>query len=139
MTWRALAGLGSSNTRRTETGGQEGEDEEPGSEILGFGLWPSASYWNHSCSPNVRKQRHGRAWRFWADRQVETNEELCISYLGGDEKQMSVGQRRERLKSWWGFDCACRKCEVEEKEEQEAATGVAEFDAQGTLSKLGEL
>lgn len=83
-----------------------------GSECLGYALWPSASYFNHSCAPNVRKKREGRMWRFWADREIGEGEELCISYLGGDEKSMSREERMEKLKKNWGFDCACAWCKV---------------------------
>lgn len=88
----------------------EGVAEEPGSEVLGYGLWPAASYWNHSCAPNVRKRREGREWVFWAARDVECGEELCISYLGGDEGGMEAGARIGQLREWWGFDCECGRC-----------------------------
>lgn len=84
-----------------------------GSECMGYGLWTAASYWNHSCGANVRKKRDGRTWKFWADRDVEAGEELCISYLGGDEKEMNRQERREKLREHWKFDCACERCREE--------------------------
>ncbi|KAG9564882.1 SET domain-containing protein, partial [Aureobasidium melanogenum] len=89
------------------------EDTSGGSECLGYGLWTAASYWNHSCGPNIRKRREGRMWKFWADRDVEVGEALCISYLGGDEKHMTRSERREKLKEHWKFDCACARCQEE--------------------------
>lgn len=87
-----------------------GEDGDAGSECFGYGLWPIASYWNHSCGPNVQKMREGKTWKFWASRNIVEGEELCISYLGGDERSIELEERRAKLKSTWGFDCACSKC-----------------------------
>jgi len=87
--------------------------DDAGDEIFGFGVWPEASYWNHSCSPNVRKRRVGRAWEFWTARPIEEGEELCITYLGGEEETLNVRERRERLEKTWGFTCGCGKCERE--------------------------
>lgn len=84
--------------------------EDEGSEFFGFGVWPSASYFNHSCGPNVDKTRVGRTWEFTARVDVSADEELSISYLGGEEATLSRADRQERLKRVWGFDCACTRC-----------------------------
>lgn len=84
--------------------------DDGGSEFLGYGIWPSASYFNHSCRPNVRKTRVGRAWHFSTSEHVKDGDELCISYLGGDEDDLDSLQRRQRLSSSWGFYCTCVKC-----------------------------
>jgi hypothetical protein len=89
------------------------EDTSGGSECLGYGLWTAASYWNHSCGPNIQKRRDGRTWKFWAERDVEVGDALCISYLGGDEKHMARSERRDKLKEHWKFDCACSRCQDE--------------------------
>jgi len=31
--------------------------EDDGSEFFGYGCWPAASYFNHSCGPNIEKRR----------------------------------------------------------------------------------
>jgi hypothetical protein len=87
--------------------------EDDGSELFGWGVWPEASFFNHSCRPNVGKRRVGRAWHFWAARDIECGEELLISYLGGDEDDLDQAGRRDRL-SCWGFDCSCSRCLDEE-------------------------
>ncbi|RMZ79560.1 hypothetical protein DV737_g3408, partial [Chaetothyriales sp. CBS 132003] len=91
-------------------------DGEQSGEFLGYGVWPEASFFNHSCRPNVRKARKGRQWSFWVDEEqgvVEAGQELCITYLGGDEKELSVKERRQRLQVEWDFRCCCLRC-VEE-------------------------
>ncbi|GKT41620.1 putative protein phosphatase [Colletotrichum spaethianum] len=85
--------------------------EDEGSELFGYGCWPAASYFNHSCGPNVEKRREGRAWEFRAARDVRKGEQLCITYLGGEEKKMSRDERMLTLRRNWGFECACKRCE----------------------------
>ncbi|KAF2274315.1 SET domain-containing protein [Westerdykella ornata] len=85
--------------------------EDDGSEFFGYGCWPAASYFNHSCGPNIEKRRNGRVWEFRAGRDIEEGEELCITYLSGEERKMSRGKRMLTLKRNWGFDCACERCE----------------------------
>lgn len=87
--------------------------DDAGDEIFGYGVWPEASYWNHNCRPNMQKRRVNRTWEFWTSKEVKKGEELCITYLGGDEKTLNVEERRARLMKTWGFQCGCGKC-VEE-------------------------
>lgn len=86
--------------------------EDAGSEFFGYGVWPSASYFNHSCEPNVLKRRAGRTWLFVAGRPILAGEELHISYLGapGEEKTLTTKERRSRLEKTWGFECICERC-----------------------------
>ncbi|KAF2656995.1 SET domain-containing protein [Lophiostoma macrostomum CBS 122681] len=85
--------------------------EDDGSEFFGYGCWPAASYFNHSCGPNVEKRRVGRVWEFRAAGEVEEGEELCITYLSGEERKLSRGKRAVVLKRNWGFACGCERCE----------------------------
>lgn len=87
--------------------------ENPGSELLGWALYPEASLFNHSCNPSIKKARGGRFWRFWTSKDVEKGEELCITYLGGDEREMAFEARQERLRLGWEFQCGCIRCEAE--------------------------
>jgi SET and MYND domain-containing protein len=84
-----------------------GEDSE---EYMGYGVYPSASYFNHSCRPNLTKKRIERSWEFATARDIDAGEECCITYLGGDEKDLGRAERQSRLKGVWGFDCACERC-----------------------------
>ena len=111
--FRDLASKASYNAFSIRPSGNS--DGEESGEYLGWGLWPTASVFNHSCIPNVRKERRGREWHFYADCQnggntVQPGEELCITYLGGDEKEMSVVERRKKLSEEWAFFCRCERC-----------------------------
>jgi hypothetical protein len=87
------------------------QPEDDGAEFLGFGIWPTASFFNHSCEPSVVKRRDGRAWVFTTARDVDEGEELCISYLGHREvKEWDVTSRQNRLKNSWDFECGCTRC-----------------------------
>ncbi|PPJ49553.1 hypothetical protein CBER1_01950 [Cercospora berteroae] len=84
-----------------------GEDSE---EYMGYAVYPSASYFNHSCDANIHKKRAGREWTFHTAREILPGEQLCITYLGGDEKDLDVTARRNRLQDAWGFVCQCARC-----------------------------
>ncbi|KAF2773398.1 SET domain-containing protein [Teratosphaeria nubilosa] len=111
---RTIVEAGSHNAFGIRAGGEDGE------EYMGYAVYPSASYFNHSCAPNLVKRREGRTWRFMAGRDVRKGEQLCITYLGGDEKDLELDERRRRLRDAWGFECMCERC----KEEQ-GAQGVS--------------
>lgn len=120
---RRLAGVAShnafgirsiDNSRDLGYTSAEPEVEEPGSELLGWSVYPEASFFNHSCTPNVRKVRDGRVWQFWSSREIIPDEEVCITYLGGDERTMSKKERCEILQMFWAFECRCARCMVEE-------------------------
>lgn len=101
---RTLAHVGSHNAFGIRSGSEDGE------EYMGYSLYPSASYFNHSCSPNIIKRRIGTCWEFWSARDIAAGDECCITYLGGDEKDLTVNERRARLEEVWGFVCMCKRC-----------------------------
>lgn len=84
--------------------------DDSGSEFFGWAVWPESSFFNHSCSSNVGKDRDKRKWLFWTRRDVMAGEELMISYLGGDEDELNARERGDRTESIWGFVCACTRC-----------------------------
>lgn len=86
------------------------EDEER--EYLGFGVYPSASFFNHACCFNVKKHRDGSKYTFTTTEDVPAGSELCISYgISGDEDLES----REATLAEWFFQCGCAKCTTERK------------------------
>ena len=84
--------------------------DDGGDEFFGYAIWPEASFFNHSCDPNLSKRRSGRSWEFWVTSGIGNGQELTISYLGGEERELGVTERRQRLQSVWGFECGCQKC-----------------------------
>ncbi|KAI5123491.1 hypothetical protein M0805_008860 [Coniferiporia weirii] len=88
--------------------------EDP--EMLGYGTWPAASFFNHACAPALTKRRVARRWAFVAARALEVGTECCISYIGGEGVVLGVEERRRRLRAGWKFTCACEKCGVEARE-----------------------
>lgn len=80
-------------------------------ELLGWGIYPSAVYFNHSCDANVVKVREGRNMKFIARRMIEKDEEACISYGSVGEDVVS---RRARLLSHYHFMCQCSRCIYED-------------------------
>jgi SET domain-containing protein len=116
--------------------------DDEGSEFFGWGVWPEASYFNHSCSPNVTKRRIDRVWRFWAARDIAPDEQLFISYLGGDEKGLQDEERIQRLKEMWGFSCLCTRCSVGHSQKLEDGTsnsGDPATNIEFLDKKLGDL
>ncbi|KAJ3970677.1 hypothetical protein EV361DRAFT_801601 [Lentinula raphanica] len=83
---------------------------EGDSEMLGYAVYNSGSYFNHDCSPNVRKDRQGRSMAFYTSKEIQPNEELCINYIDIED---DASARQEALAQNWFFDCACVRCGLE--------------------------
>ncbi|KAI8391793.1 uncharacterized protein BYT42DRAFT_558097 [Radiomyces spectabilis] len=81
-------------------------------ELLGWGIYTSAVYFNHSCDANVIKRRQGRTMQFVAKRDIAQGEEACISYGSVED---SLKGRRKRLWENYHFKCACVRCLQEEE------------------------
>ncbi|KAF8932665.1 hypothetical protein BGZ47_011254 [Haplosporangium gracile] len=91
-------------------------------ELLGFAVFPRASFFNHSCRPNIQKKRRQsshtvrtRQMEYWSTTVIGEGEECCISY--GDIST-DVMERRARLEDMYFFWCSCPRCSEEEKEEK---------------------
>ncbi|KAF9542734.1 hypothetical protein EC957_001715 [Mortierella hygrophila] len=88
-------------------------------ELLGFAVFPRASFFNHSCRPNIQKKRRqssrvvkARQMEYWSTGVIMEGEECCISY--GDIST-GVEERRARLEDMYFFWCSCLRC-LEEDE-----------------------
>lgn len=84
-------------------------------ELLGWGIYPSAVYFNHSCDANVIKLRKGRSLQFIAKHEISPGQEACISYGSVGE---DVKERRQRLKEHYHFFCACTRCKAEDNDDE---------------------
>lgn len=80
-------------------------------EYLGYCVFPRASYFNHSCDPNVTKTRVGRSMVFTLNKDVGKDVPLCIDYSG--ILNLPTVERRQCLRENWFFDCLCDRCKSE--------------------------
>ena len=69
---------------------------------------------NHSCEPNVKyykdKKDNKDCMTFETKRAIKAGEEIFDSYIN---TTLSKFERQEALKTRYGFDCACQKCQTE--------------------------
>lgn len=63
------------------------------------------STFNHSCVPNAMNFLRSNKQISISARPLKKNEQIFISYMAFD-----VEERREKLKSVWGFICECEVC-----------------------------
>ncbi|EJS41399.1 set6p [Saccharomyces arboricola H-6] len=89
---------------------QEGEAAES-REYFGYWVFPEASYFNHSCNPNVTKHRKGNSMLFKVNTDIKKGEQICIDYSG--VLSLPTLERRNFLADSWFFDCACERCVLE--------------------------
>ncbi|CAF4062779.1 unnamed protein product [Rotaria sordida] len=87
-------------------------DNEPdgNKELFGYSLYSSASFFNHSCNPNLINIEKGAKTIFKLLKNIKKNEELCINYSDSINDDLEI--RQKDLKEWF-FDCLCERC-VEE-------------------------
>jgi hypothetical protein len=79
-------------------------------QCYAHGLYPSVSYFNHDCNPNVVRQISGPRGQltFTTTRAIAAaGSELCIAYL---DPAWPVSKRRAHLRDEYYFDCSCAKC-----------------------------
>lgn len=86
----------------------ETSESDDDREYLGYMVHPEASYFNHSCVPNVEKKRVERVFQYILQTDVQKGEELCIDYKG--ILHLDVNRRMAILKDNWFFECKCSRC-----------------------------
>lgn len=111
----------------------EGYSRSP--QTYAMGMYPSAAFVNHSCSPNiarfpVQENRDNFCVGdvvFFATRSLKEGEEICYSYLEreyelyrkeeirADELINSQRKRKQKLNDEFFFDCDCVRCLNESK------------------------
>jgi hypothetical protein len=80
---------------------------DPDGAPLGIGVWPLASYFNHSCRPNACIDNCGRQIRIVAIDGIAAGVEVTIAYVDGCCPRRA---RREKLLRVYGFECSCARC-----------------------------
>eukprot|EP01121_Diplochlamys_sp_Union-15-3_P000214 TRINITY_DN1020_c0_g2_i3.p1 TRINITY_DN1020_c0_g2~~TRINITY_DN1020_c0_g2_i3.p1 ORF type:complete len:409 (-),score=57.91 TRINITY_DN1020_c0_g2_i3:87-1313(-) len=85
-------------------------------ECLGYGVYPRASFFNHSCWPNVtfykNKTSKSPFLDFVSVYSIPRGTEVCISYIDISE---GLKPRRFTLKDKYFFHCECDRCSFQEK------------------------
>lgn len=77
---------------------------------IAFGAYPEASYFNHSCLPNLCRSmgKGGRTAAFYALRPISSGEPLTICYTHVEET--NTAERRRCLLETYRFFCVCERC-----------------------------
>jgi len=82
------------------------------SNRMAKGLWPHASYMNHSCVPNSMRSFLGDLLISRATRDIRRGEELSQQYV---PVKALVDVRQAQLLAGWGFTCGCALCAAESR------------------------
>lgn len=90
------------------------ENANENKEFLGYSLYAEASYFNHSCEPNVKKFRIKNKMCFQTTSDVNIGEQLCIDYFHILDEPLE--ERQKVLKQNWFFECGCSRCQREKAE-----------------------
>lgn len=101
---------------RLKTNGFSIADGE--SVAIGIGLYATASFANHSCSPNTLQTfnygQKGRipSLRLTTCEHIDADQEICISYVDNLSPHVI---RQNLLQESYYFNCTCERCLEEEK------------------------
>jgi ribosomal protein L40E len=78
-----------------------------GDTCIAIGSYPFASYFNHSCAPNICRIMEGRVATFYTLCDVAKGTPLCICYCDVEDP---TSLRRAQLLSSYRFHCECLRC-----------------------------
>ena len=84
---------------------------------LGHGLYPVASFFNHSCWPNAVVSFQGQTLVVRALRDIQPAEEVTIAYA---ELYCPRNLRRQQLQAKKYFLCECTRCQLPSSDAREA-------------------
>jgi len=93
---------------------EEEEETEEEKHMVGFGVFPFASLFNHSCGPNLYKLRQGKRYEFRALHDIEIGDELCHCYI---DAHLNPNRRRRELETSFSFLCNCHRCDDPDEDE----------------------
>ena len=82
-----------------------------GLKSIGRSLYPSASYFNHSCEPNCEVFETGSILTIHPTRNIQAGEEVTIAYI---DTHQPLSARRKQLQTTYFFHCQCTRCAREE-------------------------
>ncbi|KAL6407529.1 TPR domain-containing protein [Ilyonectria robusta] len=108
--------------------GQQTEDEDISNASTG--LWIRASYINHSCVPNTKKDYIGDLMILRATHYITGGEEITHAY----DESSDYEARTAALHKNWGFKCWCALCAVEEADDPAVRRLRRELEATGKVN-----
>ena len=94
-----------------------------GLKSIGRSLYPSASFFNHSCEPNCEVFETGSILSIHPTRDIRAGEEVTIAYI---DTHQPLTARRKQLQVTYFFHCQCTRCVREEA--ADTARGGEEVD-----------
>eukprot|EP00798_Chlamydomonas_sp_ICE-L_P031390 gene31390-6548_t len=106
---KTLSNLYSWGNTYSEIGATKCRGDDPQSFV---GIWPEAALLNHSCVPNSVSMVVGGQMLVRAVGSIPAGGEITASYLE-DMGSSPLGQRQQRLKSAYRFNCSCPRCKFE--------------------------
>lgn len=77
-------------------------------QLIGNGLFPFSSLFNHSCEANVKRITVDNKFAIVVVRPVKAGEQLFISYGFGHYNY--IKEERQLQLAGWGFECTCMAC-----------------------------
>jgi len=80
----------------------------------GIGLYPLASYFNHSCAPNLVRFEDGGILSYRTAYDIPKGTELNITYTDIDQPR---SDRQKMLQENFFFTCGCDRCNGEKNDE----------------------
>jgi SET domain len=78
-------------------------------EIIGSGIFPLSSLFNHSCAPNVMRIMLDNKLAFVTSRPIEKNQQLFVCYRSnffGPSRE----ERQQEIFDSYRFKCTCEAC-----------------------------
>lgn len=109
-------------------------DQDKERSVRAYGIYPTASFFNHDCLPNACRFDYVDSSDFSntdivvrAIHDVDAGREICLSYFPVNFK---YSERQQRLKEDYGFVCDCDRCKVEASwsDDEEEGEGEREMD-----------
>jgi hypothetical protein len=79
---------------------------------LGGGVYPTISFCNHSCNPNVVRNCNGKTCIVRAIRPIKKAEEILDNY-GPHFLSNNLDERQKKLHTQYFFKCNCKACSEE--------------------------
>mmetsp|Transcript_4638 Transcript_4638/g.5038 ORF Transcript_4638/g.5038 Transcript_4638/m.5038 type:complete len:368 (+) Transcript_4638:161-1264(+) len=80
-------------------------------ECLAYGVYPTGSFYNHSCGPNTTFYRCSREripyLQFLSTERIHKGQEVAISYIDITD---GVEERQKCLEEKYFFACSCARC-----------------------------